>query len=218
MRYLIILLTTFLLSCKSYIYRTENINEQLHAFIFKDQKVYVLGEKYDYVFENADISAFQEFMQSSFVSQILSVDVNMNATDELFFAEYAVYLDPKKYTSAEKEILQKYFWFNPLTRIKSDVVEKMPSQLTWKSDAPALKRQYRAVGKRIVLKNRGDLLEKYGKNKPLPLVYQHDFSRPKIADEIEEFTILTLSVPLLTAQSVAMLAISPIIIPILIFQ
>lgn len=214
MRYLALLLSFFLINCENHIYRTENINEQLHAFIFDGQKMYALGEHYDYLFENQDIIALQQFITSSFAPDILAVDLNFNGNDEKIFAEYAVYLDPKKYNQAEQNKLQQQFWFNPVSKIKLDVVNKIPASLNWKKDNPALKRQYRAIGKRVVLKNKDDLLAKYARNMSLNLTYSHHFSRQKVSEELVALTYFTLSLPIMTVWSLASL---PTLIPIIIF-
>lgn len=216
MRYLIVLLVTFLLSCESYTHRTEKVNERLYAFVFDGEKMYALGEKYDYIFENQDVVAFQELMKSYFAKDIIAVDLNFNGIDEQIFAEYAVYLDPKKYSLVEQDHLQKQFWFNPLTKIKPDVVAKMPKSLAWNADNPALKRQYRAVGKRIMLQNRADLLAKYRQNETLNLHYQHDFTRLRVHQEVKEMVALSMVSPLVAVQFVIALATTPVLLPMLI--
>lgn len=218
MRYLIILLTFFLVSCESYIHRTENINERLSGFIFDGKKMYVLGSHSDYLFENQDVAAFQQLIKSPFAQHILAVDLNFQGLDNQIFAEYAVYLDPRRYSQSEQEQLQKQFWFNPLSKIKTDVVSKMPNSLNWDSNNPALKRQYRAVGKRVVLKNRAELLAKYAKNTPLAINYQHDFTRQKVSEEVRELLVLTVSAPIWVAQSVMVLALIPVFLPIVVFD
>lgn len=218
MRYLVLLLTFFFVSCESYIHRTENINEQLHAFIFDGQRMYALGKHSDYLFENQDVTAFQQFIVSPFAQHILAVDLNFNGTDEKIFAEYAVYIDPKNYSQAEQDRLQKQFWFNPLSKIKADVVNKMPSSLSWEKGNPALKRQYRAVGKRVVLKNREELLAKYARNMPLTIAYQHHFTRSRVSEEVKDVVFSLTFTAMLPITSLMALASLPVFIPVIIFS
>ena len=104
--------------------------------------------------------------------------------------EYTVYLDESKYSKEEKEQLQKQYWFNPISYIHSDFLS-------------AVKRQYRAFGKRIRFNNRDEIISKFSMPEPIEISLERRTSHKEvIADDIAlELTTITLFTPVYVAYT-----------------
>lgn len=170
---------------------------------------YIVGEKSDYLLQNQDVSAMREFLNSSYAKQVLFFTMKLDSLDNDVAGEYAVYLDESKYNAEEKEQLQKQFWFNPISYIHPDLLPALQMRNTaWRAEQPALKRQYRAFGKRVRFKNRQEILQKYAMNEPMVVMLSQRMSSKEIIaddialDVIRSITLLPVAVAYSTALAV----------------
>ena len=118
--------------------------------------------------------------------------------------EYTVYLDESKYSKEEKEQLQKQYWFNPISHIHSDFLSAVKFRNpNWKANQPALKRQYRAFGKRIRFNNRDEIISKFSMPEPIEIsLVRRTSHKEVIADDIAlELTTITLFTPVYVAYT-----------------
>lgn len=206
-----ILVCLLLASCITHISLPTQITERIHAFMIDRDKIYLVGEQADYLLQNQDVEAMQRFLSSPYAKQTLFFTMRLDRIDNDVTGEYAVYLDESKYSKEEKEKLQKQYWFNPISHIRTDLLPAVKlKNPNWKANQSALKRQYRAFGKRVHLKNRAEILSKYAMQKPIDVILTERTSRKEvIADDIAlEFAKGVVLFPVSVAYSVAFIAVT----------
>lgn len=208
MRKIILILGALLVSCVTYVDRIKIVQDELQAFAIQEDKLYLIGKNSDYVFENDDIKSLHTFLHSEYAKKILTIDINFYAVDDKIFGEYAVYLDPEKFTTEQKQQLQKSFWFNPISQIKPEVASKIAH---WDSKKPALKRQYRAGGRFVRLKNKDKFLTKNTLSKSLSISYEHTFHKQESL--VDDYAMLVVAFPLVVVQAVILLPIALVATP-----
>lgn len=210
MKKLYFIFICLLAGCITHISKPIQSTEQIYAFMIEDDKIYLVGEKSDYLLQNQDVGAMREFLNSPYAKQVLFFTMKLDSLDSDVTGEYAVYLDESKYNAEEKKQLQKQFWFNPISYIHPDLLPALQMRNTaWRTDQPALKRQYRAFGKRVRFKNRQEILQKYAMNEPMTVMLSQRMSSMEIiADDIALDAVL---LPVAVAYSTALaVAITPI--------
>lgn len=181
MKKLYFILICLLTGCITHISEPVQKMEKIHAFMIEGDKIYLIGELSDYLLQNQDVEAMQHFLTSAYAKQTLFFTMKLDRIDNDVTGEYAVYLDESKYSKEEKDKLQKQYWFNPISHIRTDLLPAVKiKNPNWKSDQPALKRQYRAFGKRVHLKNRAEILSKYAMQKPINVLLTERASRKEI--------------------------------------
>lgn len=188
--------------------------ERLKAFIFDNKRLYVLGQENDYLFENEDIVALQEFLQTDYAKDVFFVHVQINTINHIAQGEYAIYLDPSKYTAQQLDELQRKYWFNPISQVSPKLMVAVHQQSPdWRADQPALKRQYRATGKIARLTNKNEWLSSYQSLHDMPVVLQQRYTKRRFL--LAEPITVALVVPAVvatTAMLVPVLAIPLIVI------
>ncbi len=209
MKKLYFIFICLLAGCITHISKPIQSTEQIYAFMIENDKIYLVGEKSDYLLQNQDVGAMREFLNSPYAKQVLFFTMKLDSLDSDVTGEYAVYLDESKYNEEEKKQLQKLFWFNPISYIHPDLLPALQMRNTaWRTDQPALKRQYRAFGKRVRFKNRQEILQKYAMNEPMTVMLsQRMSSKEVIADDIaldivRSITLLPVAVAYSTALAV----------------
>lgn len=211
MKKLYFILICLLTGCITYISEPVQKTEKIYAFMVEEDKIYLIGEQADYLLQNQDVEAMQRFLSSPYAKQILFFTMKLDRIDNDVTGEYAVYLDESKYSKEEKEKLQKQYWFNPIRHIHIDLLPAVKiKNPNWKANQPALKRQYRAFGKRVRLKNRAEILSKYAMQNPMNVALTERTSRKKvIIDDIAlEFAKGVVLFPVVVAYSVAFVAVA----------
>ena len=209
MKTLYLILACLLVGCVTHIGEPKQSTEHIHAFMLDKNKIYLLGEQSDYLLENQDVSAMRTFLNSPYAKQTLFLTMKLDATGNEVKGEYAVYLDSSKFSHEEKEKLQKDFWFNPISHIHPDLLPAVKARHpNWKANQPALKRQYRAFGKLVKLKNRDEILRKYAMKSPIAVeLTKREAYQENIADEIAwELAARTVFVPIYVAYGVVLTA------------
>ena len=172
--------------------------------MIEKNKIYLIGEQSDYLLQNQDVEAMQHFLTSPYAKQTLFFTMKLDSLDNEVTGEYTVYLDESKYSKEEKEQLQKQYWFNPISHIHSDFLSAVKLRNpNWKANQPALKRQYRAFGKRIRFNNRDEIISKFSMPEPIEISLVRRTSRKEvIADDIAlELTAITLFTPVYVAYT-----------------
>lgn len=210
-KFAFILVCLLLASCITHISLPTQTTERIHAFMIDRDKIYLIGEQADYLLQNQDVEAMQRFLSSPYAKQVLFFTMKLDRIDNNVSGEYAVYLDESKYSKEEKEKLQKQYWFNPISHIHTDLLRAVKTRNPkWKANQSALKRQYRAFGKRVRLKNRAEILSKYAMQNPMNVALTERTSRKEvIVDDIAlEFAKGVVLFPVAVAYSVAFVAVA----------
>lgn len=172
--------------------------------MIEKNKIYLIGEQSDYLLQNQDVEAMQHFLTSPYAKQTLFFTMKLDSLDNEVTGEYTVYLDESKYSKEEKEQLQKQYWFNPISHIHSDFLSAVKLRNpNWKANQPALKRQYRAFGKRIRFNNRDEIISKFSMPEPIEIsLVRRTSHKEVIADDIAlELTAITLFTPVYVAYT-----------------
>ena len=190
MKKLYLILICLLTSCVIHINKPIKTTEKIYAFMIEKNKIYLIGEHSDYLLQNQDVEAMQHFLTSPYAKQTLFFTMKLDSLDNEVTGEYTVYLDESKYSKEEKEQLQKQYWFNPISYIHSDFLS-------------ALKRQYRAFGKRIRFNNRDEIISKFSMPEPIEISLVRRISHKEvIADDIAlELTTIMLFTPVYVAYT-----------------
>ena len=204
MKKLYLFLICLLTSRVTHINKPIKTTEKIYAFMIEKNKIYLIGEQSDYLLQNQDVEAMQHFLTSPYAKQTLFFTMKLDSLDNEVTGEYTVYLDESKYSKEEKEQLQKQYWFNPISYIHSDFLSAVKLRNpNWKANQPALKRQYRAFGKRIRFNNRDEIISKFSMPEPIEISLVRRTSRKEvIADDIAlELTAITLFTPVYVAYT-----------------
>lgn len=217
MKKLYLILFCLLTGCITHISEPTQKVERIQAFMIEDDKIYLVGEQADYLLQNQDVKAMQFFLKSTYAKQAVFFTMKLDGLDNEVKGEYAVYLDESKYSTEEKEQLQKQYWFNPIHHIHPNLLPLFKQQNPhWRTEQIALKRQYRAFGKRVHFKNRDEILRKFSMPEPIEVALTQRTSRKEvIADDIAlELAAATLFMPVyVTYATLTTTAIAPIAIP-----
>jgi len=204
MKKLYLILICLLTSCVTHINKPIKTTEKIYAFMIEKNKIYLIGEQSDYLLQNQDVEAMQHFLTSPYAKQTLFFTMKLDSLDNEITGEYTVYLDESKYSKEEKEQLQKQYWFNPISYIHSDFLSAVKLRNpNWKANQPALKRQYRAFGKRIRFNNRDEIISKFSMPEPIEIsLVRRTSHKEVIADDIAlELTAITLFTPVYVAYT-----------------
>lgn len=122
--------------------------------MLSENKLYVIGEKYDYVFSGGGV---QNFLATKYAKSVLYATVILRIhEDQKLNGMYTVYLDPKKVSEDEYESIKKAFYVT---------FNDAPEELALKQKVLTI--QLAADGEVVKLENRNELLAKYKLQKPL---------------------------------------------------
>ncbi|HBO38218.1 MAG TPA: hypothetical protein DD638_06105 [Pasteurellaceae bacterium] len=173
-------------ACTNEVKKINSDSEYLYTFLVNDNEFYVVGEKYDYVFDGESLRTLQRFLVSKYAKSILYSTVTLQIYEgKNVTGYYDIYLDPKKVSENDHAFIQKEFSFQ---------FDDAPSVLDLKQKV--LKRVFISKGILAKLENHDELLAKYKSQEPLRASVEYYENTTKLDRKvIGNALVLPLTVP-----------------------
>ena len=159
-----------LIACAPKYERSEIVQEQLNAFLFTDNKLYVIGEKNDYELDATYLKPLQDFLLSKYSGNLLYGDIKFDVkNNNEVHALYRVYLDANTLKSHDIKVITEQYRVaqNKKTLSEQEIRQIRQTRPKWVAHNNLLTRNYVASGNIVRLPQRDDLLRKHRLKAPV---------------------------------------------------
>lgn len=199
--YFVLLIGITLTACTTKSEQVKSGKEHLQAFLISQNKLYVVGQHYDYQFDGGDIKNLQDFLTSGYAGAVFYADAKLEIHDgKEVKGFYRIYLDPRKLSANDLKQLNKQFRFVQAT---------LPEKLNIKQSM--LMKGFQADGLLAKLQNRDELLAKYKLKTPLQAELEYYKNRVRLDESISDIGSILLLPILIPVGLVVMLPVVMII-------
>ena len=197
-KFLFTICVLFLTACTNKVEKTE-ITDQLQAFLI-DKNIYLIGEKYDYEFYDADVNLIKQFLTSSLWQKAIWAEISIEANDggklrswegrkkpRMIQGRYYVYLDPEKLSSSELEQAKTVFHFET----RDDLTSRFKGKTV-------LSKQFFANGVLMKLDKHDELLANYPIRRTLPIqLTVYDGKMVSSGEGVKDVAITAVALPVM---------------------